>query len=205
MDRRLLSNSCGASSSLTPLSWRGTSSREPNSLPQEKETTISVSGISSTNFYSTGAVPPFQQLGQDLQSGSLSSAQSDSTTLQQLRPQSSSASASQSDNPIARMFGQRSKDRQSLNLSAVQQGYTFPHAMHSVEHGNHHHDGGSTSGTSEIDGVLDQLGTALPFGKLSPAQGAFTTLQQDLQQRNRNRGRATSPSSSSSTSISADV
>jgi hypothetical protein len=64
---------------------------------------MSVSGISSTSFFgsSTQSVlsntqkfrKEFQQLGQDLQSGNISAAQSDFATLQQLGPQSSSASS----------------------------------------------------------------------------------------------------------------
>lgn len=174
---------------------------------------MSVSGISSTNFYSTEATQTntqqfqqaFQQLGQDLQSGNLSAAQSDFATLQQLRPQTSSASSSQSNNPIAQAFSQLSKDLQAGNLSAAQQDYaTIRQAMQSQEaHGHHHHSGGSsTSGTSEIGQLLDQLGTALQSGNLSSAQSAFTTLQQEFQQLNQGGGQTSSPSNSSSTSLS---
>jgi hypothetical protein len=105
------------------------------------------------------------------------------------------------------MFSQLSKDIQSGNLSAAQQDYkTIQQAMQSqAAHGRHHHNGGSTSGTSEIGEALDQLGTALQSGNLSSAQGTFTTLQQDLQQLNQNSGQAASPSSPRSTIISIDV
>jgi hypothetical protein len=71
---------------------------------------MSVAGISSRSFFDFGSqsvqnkMHEFQQLGEDLQSGNLSAAQSDFTTLQQYAPQSSSTSSSQSANPIAQEF-----------------------------------------------------------------------------------------------------
>ncbi len=67
---------------------------------------MSVGGISSNLFDSINQTSQnqmqhpqkeFQQLGQDLQSGNLSAAQSDFVTLQQLGPQNSSTSAAQQD------------------------------------------------------------------------------------------------------------
>jgi len=63
----------------------------------------------------------FAQLGQDLQSGNLSAAQSEFATLQQSRPQSTATTAAQSNNPIATAFNQLSSDLQSGNLTAAQQ------------------------------------------------------------------------------------
>src|SRR5208283_1420017 len=70
---------------------------------------MSVSGISSSSFANYGsqsiqnrmqtARQEFQQLGQDLQSGNLTAAQSDFATLQQFGPQS--GSSTQSSNPVA--------------------------------------------------------------------------------------------------------
>src|ERR1700733_4569807 len=105
-----------------------------------QEGMMSVSGISSSNFYNYGtqstqnsfqkAQQEFQQLGQDLQAGNLSAAQSDFTTLQQLVAQAGSAAASsasnsssQSGNPIAQAFSQLASDLKSGNLTAAQQDF----------------------------------------------------------------------------------
>jgi hypothetical protein len=176
---------------------------------------MSVSGISSTNFYTPEGTQTdrqqfqqaFQQLGQDLQSGNLTAAQSDFATLQQLRPQTSSASLSPSNNPVAQAFSQLSQDLQSGNLSAAQQDYaTIQQTMQSRAVLGHHHQspGGGTRGASEIGQLLDQLGTALPSGKLSSAQRAFTTLQQEAQF-NQDSGQAASTSGTGSNSISVDA
>ena len=119
---------------------------------------MSVSGISSTSIstYGTQSGPSsfqqiqkeFQQLGQDLQSGNLSAAQSDFATLQKLVPKISQASSGQSSNPLLKDFSQLSTDLQSGNLSAAQQDYTniqqaFQHFSPNSggAHGHHHHSG----------------------------------------------------------------
>ncbi len=118
---------------------------------------MSVSGIStSLSTYGTQSGPSsfqqiqkeFQQLGQDLQSGNLSAAQSDFATLQKLVPKISQASSGQSSNPLLQDFAQLSTDLQSGNLSAAQQDYTniqqaFQHFSPSsgAPRGHHHHSG----------------------------------------------------------------
>ena len=181
---------------------------------------MSVSGISSSSLsnYDSQSVQnqiqqfqqAFQQLGQDLQSGNLSAAQSDFATLQQLRPQSTSTSSSQSNNPVAQAFSQLSQDLQSGNLSAAQRDYaTIQQAFQSqatqsqATQGHHHHHGGSSSGASEVSQLLDQLGTALQSGDLSTAESTFTTLQQDFQQLTQSNGQTSSQSSSNSISVTA--
>ena len=164
---------------------------------------MSVSGISTASLYNYNQQnsqnslqqiqQTFQQLGQDLQSGNLSAAQSDFATLQKLVPQlnstASSSSTSQSDNPIAQAFTQLAKDLQSGNLSAAQQDFATiqqdfknqaTQSQTQAPQGHHHHHGGG--GSSEISQLLDQLGTALQSGNLSSAQSAFTALQQQFQQ-----------------------
>jgi len=134
----------------------------------------------------------FQQLGKDLQSGDLSAAQSDFASLQQLVPQSSSTSSSQSTNPIAQAFNQLAQDLQSGNLSAAQQDFTTlkqdlqnqatqatQNQTQAVEGHHHHHGSGSSS---DITQLLNELGQSLQSGNLSSAQSAFTTLQQALTQ-----------------------
>lgn len=180
---------------------------------------MSVSGISSSSFsdYGTQSVQnqrqeiqrEFQQLGQDLESGNLSAAQSDFAALQQLVPQNNSNST-QSNNPIAQAFNQLAQDLQSGNLSAAQQDYTAiqqdfqnqaaqagsQFSQSQGVHGHHHHHGGGDNDGSEISQLFDQLGQALQSGDLSTAQQVFSTLQQDFQQ----FGQANASSSSQTSS-----
>lgn len=192
---------------------------------------MSVSGVSSNNFFDYNSQgiqsrlqqfqQQFQQLGQDLQSGNLSAAQSDFATLQQYGPQANSTSTTptsstttQSNNPIAQAFNQLSQDLQSGNLSAAQQDYTqiqqdFQNQASSQNqqtHHHHHHGGGSggSGSGSQIQQLFDQLGQALQSGNLSTAQQAYSTLQQDFQQFSQNNG-LTSPSQSSSSNVSVNA
>jgi len=151
----------------------------------------------------------FQQLGQDLQSGNLTAAQSDFSSLQQLSPQSSAASSTsstaQSTNPIAQAFSQLSQDLQSGNLSAAQQDYTSlqqdfqSQAAQLQGHGHHHHHHRSASSAQEdpLAQAFGQLAQALQAGNTSAAQAAYTTLQQDLQQFAQANGLASSQSTGS--------
>ncbi len=182
---------------------------------------MSVSGISSSSLYSTQNVESnaqkfrqeFQQLGQDLQAGNLSAAQSDFATLQNLGSQNSTAS-SQSNSPIAQAFSQLAKDLQSGNLSAaqsdfatIQQGFQNQSAQGQTgaTQGHHHHHHGS-GGSSEISQLLDQLGTALQSGNLSTAQQAYSSLVQQFQQASPSstvQTASASPSDSSGVSVTA--
>ncbi|MGB8583981.1 MAG: hypothetical protein WCD47_24430 [Candidatus Sulfotelmatobacter sp.] len=181
---------------------------------------MSVSGISSSSLFNASGVQSlfqqfqqtFQQLGQDLQSGNLSAAQSDFATLQNLGSQNSTATT-QSNNPIAQAFSQLAKDLQSGNLSAAQQDFsTIQQDFQSQSaqgqtpsaQGHHHHHGGG--GSSEISQLLDQLGPALQSGDLSTAQQAYTSLVQQFQPSSQSTGAASQPatqSDSSGVSISA--
>ena len=160
---------------------------------------MSVSGISSNLFgFNNPTVQSkaeqiqqeFQQLGEDLQSGNLSAAQSDYTTLEQLVPQSSttsSTSSAQTSNPLAQAFNQLGQDLQSGNLSAAQQDYANiqqdmqNHAEQTQGHGHHHHHGGGDSQTSSISQLFEQLGQELQSGNLSSAQQSYNTLAQQMQ------------------------
>jgi len=154
---------------------------------------MSVSGISSSSFssYNLQTIQSrmqqfqqeFQQLGQDLQSGNLSAAQSDFGALQQYAPQVNSSS--QSTSPIAQAFNQLSQDLQSGNVSAAQQDYAtiqqdFQNQGAQMHHHHHHHGGGSQA--NAIDQMFQQLGQALQSGNLSAAQQAYGSLQLDVQQ-----------------------
>jgi hypothetical protein len=125
-----------------------------------------------------------QQLGQDIQSGNLSAAQSDFATLQQLAPQVGSTSSTQSKTGIAQDFTQLGKDLQSGNTTAAQQDYTqIQHDVSATAAGaaHHHHHHGGGGGGQEFPQLLQQLGQALQAGNLSGAQQAYTVLQQQLE------------------------
>lgn len=181
---------------------------------------MSVSGISSSNLYEYGdqnvqnnmqqIQQEFEQLGQDLESGNLSAAQSDFSTLQQMMPQNTSTSSSQSNSPIAQAFNQLAQDLQSGNLSAAQQDFqTIQQDMQNQAsemqgaHGHHHHHGGC-SNQNEISQLFNQLGQALQSGDVTTAQSIFTTLQQDFQsgQTNGSSSAQTSSAASSNNTLS---
>lgn len=144
---------------------------------------MSVSGISSSSLSTYGASgssqnnfqqiqKEFQQLGQDLQSGNLTAAQSDFVTLTKSVPKlaeaisspstssTSSTSASQSSNPLLQDFQQLSSDLQSGNLSAAQQDYTniqqafqhFSPKSGGPEGHHHHHSGNGDVGNGLLTG-----------------------------------------------------
>jgi outer membrane protein assembly factor BamD (BamD/ComL family) len=125
----------------------------------------------------------FKQLGQDLQSGNLSSAQSDFVTLENNLQQAGSASTSQSNSPIALAFKQLAQDLQAGNLSGAQNDYKTIQqdiqSQTSQTHHHHHHAGGSQG--SQVSQLFTQLGQDLQAGNLSNAQSDFSSLQQLLQ------------------------
>ena len=178
---------------------------------------MSVSGISSSSFsdYRTQGAQnnlqkvqqEFQQLGQDLQSGNLSAAQSDFASLQSLEPKGNSNSSSQVSSPLSQAFNQLSQDLQSGNLSAAQKDYAT--LQQDVEgkveqgHHHHHHDGGGSQG-SAISQAFQQLGQALQSGNLTSAQQAYSTLQQDLPQFSQTSGQTSSQQTQSSSQTSSD-
>jgi soluble cytochrome b562 len=158
---------------------------------------MSVAGISSSSISSLSQYQnqfqkvrqEFQQLGQDLQAGNLSAAQSDFTTLQQLTGQK--ASTSQNGNSISQDFAQLGQDLQAGNLTAAQKDFSaitqdVQNAFSQVQghHRHHHHGGGgeNSGSSSAIQQAFSQLGQALQAGNLSNAQQAYTSLRQDFQQ-----------------------
>src|SRR5579872_5807069 len=144
---------------------------------------MSIAGIASSSLFQNSVVQQtqnrfqqiqsqFQKLGQDLQSGNLTQAQSDFATLQQELPNGrrfaalnanassattgASSSASSNSNPILQAFQSLAKDLQSGNLSAAQQDFATiqqsaqqPQASGQSNHGHHsHHDGVDDSNSS---------------------------------------------------------
>lgn len=128
----------------------------------------------------------FQQLGQDLQAGNLSQAQSDFTTLSQ-----SVSGSVQNKSTLSQAFSALGSALQSGNLSAAQKAYTtiqqdVQQTGQSHSH-HHHHAGGSSESTNSTTGstltqLLSTLGSALQAGSLSAAKTAYSTLSQDFQQ-----------------------
>jgi outer membrane protein assembly factor BamD (BamD/ComL family) len=157
----------------------------------------------------------FQQLGQDLQSGNLSQAQTDFAALQpQGAPPVASSNGQTSSNSVADAFKQLSQDLQSGNLSAAQQDFATVQqdlqqqfsgagAASGHHHHHHHHDDssqGSSSSQNPIDQLLSQLGQALQSGNLSAAQSGYSSLLQEFQQFGALASSSTSSTTSATTS-----
>ena len=115
----------------------------------------------SAGNHSTKFQQEFQQLGQELQSGNMTAAQSEFATLQQGVTQTSGATQSSS---IAQAFSKLSQDLQGGNLTAAQSDYSaLQQDMQTASaHGHHrHHLGGGGENSAS-------------------AQQAYWSLQQDL-------------------------
>lgn len=163
---------------------------------------MSVSGVSSSNFFQSNLAQgaqnkfqqiqsQFQQLGKDLQSGNLSQAQQDFATLTQELPSSQQQTgAATSTSSVAQAFKTLGQDLQSGNLSAAQQDFAAiqqnAQQASGSAHGHHNHHrraiNSSQQGGSPISQAFGALGQALQSGNLPSAQQAYATLQQDLQQ-----------------------
>jgi len=159
-----------------------------------------LSALSSSNSQTTASrkhqfQTEFQQLGQDLQSGNLSAAQTDLTSLQQLLPPNASntatsssmdttlstSSSSQTNSSVSSLFKQLSQDLQAGNLSAAQQDYSSiqQNLQSRSAHGHHHH---HQKSAGQMQQTLDQLGQALQAGSFTNAQQAYSVLQQEYSQ-----------------------
>ena len=138
---------------------------------------MSVAGIASAGLSQLANIQrnyqqvrgEFKQLGQDLQSGNLSHAESDFVTLSQ-----SMATQLAGNSPVAKALNSLGQSLQSGNLSAAQQAFaSMP--SHTV--------GPSTrSQGSPFSQAMTQLGQALHSGNLTAAQQAFSAMQQSWQQ-----------------------
>jgi protein subunit release factor A len=164
---------------------------------------MSVTGVSSSNFFQSNLAQgaqsklqqiqsQFQQLGQDLQAGNLTQAQSDFATLTQELPASQQQTgAATSTNSVAQAFKTLGQDLQSGNISAAQQDFAAiqqnAQQASGAGHGHHNHhrraiNDSSQQGNNTLSQAFGALGQALQSGNLSSAQQAYATLQQDLQQ-----------------------
>jgi hypothetical protein len=113
-------------------------------------------GNNSTKFQQE-----FQQLGQELQSGNMTAAQSEFATLQQGVTQTSGATQSSS---IAQAFSKLSQDLQGGNVTAAQSDYSaLQQDMQTASaHGHHRHQHGGSGVNS------------------ASAQQVYSSLQQNL-------------------------
>jgi len=157
---------------------------------------VSVSGIGSSSFFESNwqsgakkVQQDFQQLGQDLQSGNLTAAQSDLATIEndapnlaaaaELTPSSpastssstpTTASSTSSSNPIVQAFEQLASDLQSGNLTAAQQDFSTlqqdVQAQAPQFHRHHHHRGESQSSESSSSNGNEQNGIVQTFQQL---------------------------------------
>ncbi|HTW32786.1 MAG TPA: hypothetical protein VMD76_13985 [Candidatus Sulfotelmatobacter sp.] len=122
----------------------------------------------------------FQQLGQDLQSGNTTAAQSDLTTLQQL-----TGTAISSSSPLSQSLSQLSQDLQSGNISGAKQDYSS--ALQDVQnHAAHSHlrrridglnDGSSGSASAQSMQALSQ---ELQSGTTTSAAQSYAGVQLNL-------------------------
>jgi len=159
---------------------------------------MSVSGIFSSSFSNNQISSQyqltnseFQQLGQDLATGNLSSAQSDFAILQQafMQPASTgstaAASASSTSNPLAQAFQQLSSDLKSGNLTGAQNDYsTIQQDMKSQFSGHHHHHIGSGFDPFNMENnqASQDLSSTLAQSSATAAQQTYATLAQQLPQ-----------------------
>jgi hypothetical protein len=148
-----------------------------------------IAGVSANSFYNPGMMNrmeqiqrEFGQMGQDLQVGNLSAAQTDFATLQQLDPQAGPSSSTQG-NPVAQAFSQLSQDLGAGNLAAAQKDFTTLEQDFASRTGmwqRHHH--GDAGPQSSLGREFSQLIAMLQSGNQNGAQQVYGTLQQDLQQ-----------------------
>jgi hypothetical protein len=140
-------------------------------------------------------------VGQDLQSGNLSQAQSDFDAIQPNNVPGLSSSSSTND--LASAFNQLATDLKSGKLSAAQQDYATVQqdlqssAVSRHPHLHHHSGGLASSSTSQnsLEQPFSQLGQDLLSGNLSQAQSPYASPQQEFAQLGAALTTSTGPSS----------
>lgn len=149
---------------------------------------MSTSAISSTLLSNPNLQNPlqqiqqkFQQLGSELQSGNITSAQPDLVTLQSVALQPPLAS------PIPGVHQQPIQNQGVQNQGVQNQDVQNEPAQSPVSHGHHHHHHAASdadsnqSDSTQASQLFDQLGQQIQSGSLTQAQQTFATLQQNLQ------------------------
>jgi hypothetical protein len=160
---------------------------------------MSTSGISTSSLYNYETQSllnqnnlqqfqqEFQQLGQALQSGNTSAAQSDFNALEEVASPATTGSSTADSSSLTQSFSQLGQALQSGNLSAAQQDYSniqqdFQGQGIQHAHGHHHHHGGGgEEDQNQISQTFQQLGQELQSSDLSGSQQAYSSLQQEIQ------------------------
>lgn len=168
---------------------------------------MSVIGIASAGLSQLASIQhhfqtvrgEFKQVGQDLQAGNLTQAQTDFVTLSQ-----SLATQLAGNSPVAKALNAMGQALQAGNLTAAQEAYaSMPPNMVGPNAVSHHAHAGTASSFTQ---ALNQLGQALQSGNLAAAQQAFSAMQQTWQQMEANGSSVSSgvavPSISSSVNVS---
>jgi hypothetical protein len=149
---------------------------------------MSVAGIASAGLSQLSSLQrnyaqvrsEFKQLGQNLQAGSLSQAQTDFVTLSQ----SAAASQFSGNGAVAKTLNSLGQALQSGNLSAAQQAFaSLPSHIvgpSAISHSAHAESASAPQGS--FSQALSQMGQALQTGNLTMAQRAFSAMQQSWQQ-----------------------
>lgn len=136
-------------------------------------TAVAGSSTSSVQNHYQEVRNEFKQLGQDLQGGNLTQAQTDFVTLSQ-----SVASRFSGTNPVAQTLSQIGQALQSGNLSAAQKAFNSLSTVGPYVRAHSH----VPPMAGKLSQGLDQLGQALQSGSLTTAQQAFAAVQQLWQQ-----------------------
>jgi hypothetical protein len=149
---------------------------------------MSVAGIASAGLSQLASLQrnyaqvrsEFKQLGQDLQGGNLTQAQTDFVTLSQ----SAAASQFSGNGAVAKTLNSLGQALQSGNLSAAQQAFaSLPsHIVGPSAVSHSAHVGSASAQQCSFSQALTQMGQALQSGNLTVAQQAFSAMQQSWQQ-----------------------
>lgn len=166
---------------------------------------MSVAGIASTGLSQLASVQQnyqqvkgeFKQLGQDLQAGNLTQAQTDFLTLSQ-----SMSTQLSSNSPVSQALNSVGQALQSGNLTAAQQAFSNMPVSRAGPTAVHHHGSHGGAGSNVFSSELNQLGQALQSGNLSAAQQAFSAMQQMWQQMGSTATTGSSTSTASATGLS---
>ena len=149
---------------------------------------MSVSGVSSSSALSQSVQTwqakaqkvqsEFQQLGQDLQAGNLTQAQSDFSILNQ-----NISTPMQTSSPVSQAINALGSALQSGNLAAAQKAYTTlqQDAQQAGQSHPHHHmkvstDTSNSTSTNSLSQLLGTLGSNLQSGNSTGAQSAYSAL-----------------------------
>jgi hypothetical protein len=146
-------------------------------LPQSSSSSATGSSATGSSTSSDPIAKAFQQLGTDLQSGNLTAAQQDFSTIKQ--------------------------DLQGAEQSV--QGHHHHHHGGGDQDSASSTSSSSSSSQSAVSQLFSQLGTELESGDLSGAQATYTSMEKDFQQSQASASSSSSASSTSAASTGVSV